>query len=383
MNNIIKNFPIISNKERFISMPEPILLYEKMDDPDRAYMIKSGKVKCHLTNEDSYEICCQNAIIGGGEILVSEDQGFKECRHQTVYFLPENENDKNQIIKLNPQQIRDGVNTYKVAFHTARFIAMCLKKINEIRTEKNNQLNQNDEIIKSYCVIYASAILQLQKVFEQKGFPWIEKLVQEGSDSLMYLKGKAFVTMQNRKPIELDSDKLNKYDVKFPKGSFICKQGDEGTELYKVKKGKLKVLVNGNEVTEIEEKTVVGEMALLLGETRTATLMAMEDCIITVISKDNLPTIINDDKNFFKNIIISLSRWELISINLVEQINELMRESKETNDEQNAMKKILEYKTNIKELRKKLNELFTKYEQQFLFEISSDITKGLKEVEKK
>ena len=96
----------------------------------------------------------------------------------------------------------------------------------------------------------------LEQAFQQKGFPWIEKLVQEGCNSLMYQKGKSFVSLQNRKQIELDSDILDKYNVRYPKGSFVCKQYDNGTELYKLVKGSLKVIVNGNEVTNIEEGSV-------------------------------------------------------------------------------------------------------------------------------
>ncbi len=363
-------------------MPDPKLLYRKMDKPDIAYMIKNGKIQCKLTETDTFDLDCQNVIIGGGEILVGLEQGFEESRHTTMYYIPVDNNSKN-IIKLKPQQIIDGVNTFKVAFHTARFIAMSLKRINAVRTKKNDQLKQSDELLKSYSIVYAQAIQNLENAYQQYAYPWIEKLVMEGSDSLIYQKGKAFVSLKNRKKVELDSDKLDKYNVKFPKGSFVCKQGDKGTELYKLVSGNIKVLVNGNEVTDIQAGTVVGEMALLLGETRTATLKATEDCVVTVISKNNLPYIVEEDKNFFKNIIISLSRWELISVNLVEELDEILKSSTEETNEHNDIKKILDYKECIKEFRKKINDLYAKYDQPFLFEISTDITHELRELDKK
>jgi hypothetical protein len=364
-------------------MPEKKILYRKLDKPDIAYMVKDGKVRCQLTNDDFFDLDCKNVIVGGGEILVGLEQGFEETRHVTMTYLPNNSDNQKNIIKLKPKQIIGGVNTFKVAFHTARFIAMCLKRINAVRTKKNEQLKLSDELLKSYSIIFAKALNRLEDAYQQYAYPWIEKLVNEESESLIYQKGKAFVRLENRKPVELDSDKLDKYNVKFPRGSFICKQGDKGTELYKLVKGRLKVIVNGNEVTDIEQGCVVGEMALLLGETRTATLKATEDCIVTVISKENLPNIVEEDKNFFKNIIISLSRWELISVNLVEELYDIIKNSSEENNEHNDIKKILEYKEILKDLRKKINHLYSKYEQQFLFEISADLTHDLRELDKK
>lgn len=364
-------------------MPDPYILYSKLDDPKIAYMIKSGEIRCEITGEDHFTIPVKQVIIGGGEILLSKEQGFTETRHLSLFFQLNENDDLKNIIKLKPPQIINGINTYKVAFHTARFIASCLKEINEIRTIKADQLNKNDEILKNYSIIYAQAIADLETAFQQKGFPWIEKVVEHGKNELMYQKGKSFVSMNNMKPVEVNSDKLDKYNVRYPKGSFLCKQGETGTELYKLVKGKLKVIVNGNEVTDIEEGTVVGEMALLLGETRTATLKATEDCVVTVIKKGDLPQIVKDDPDFFKNIIITLSRWELISVSLVENLCEMIHESKHNTDEQKNMKKLMDYKAIIKELRKKLNSLYTKYEQQFLFDISSEIKEAMKNIEKK
>ncbi len=355
-----------------------------MDDADRAYMVKMGKVMCKITDEDEFELPCNNIIVGGGEILVEKEQRFPESRHMTVTYIPkDNKPMKTQIIKLSVNQLLESVSTYKVAFHTARFIASCLIKINEIRTQKNNKLNRSEGLLKTYSIIYAKAVEKLKKPCEELGFPWIEKLMTESSDTIIYEKGKAFVSLENRKRVELDSDKLDKFNVRYPKGSFVCKQGDEGNELFKLVKGKLKVIVDGNEVTEIEENSVFGEMALLLGETRTATLKAMEDCVVTVISKDQLPKVVKEDENFFKNIIVTLSRWELISINLVENLQDLLKESKEVTDEQVSKKKLIEYKQMIKELRKKINDLYRKYEQEFLVEIANGITEDLKNIEHK
>lgn len=364
-------------------MPEPILLYRKMDDPDRAYWIKSGRVRCELTAEDTIEFSCKNALVGGGEIILSKEQGYNEIRHNTLYYIPDTENHQNQIIKLSSKQVLEEVKTFKVAFYIAKFLAMNLIRINKIRSEKNSKLKKSDELLKNYSIIYAKTLQKLDIAFKEKGFPWIEALVREGTGSLQYQKGKSFVSLENRKQIELDSDKLDKYNVKYPKGSFICKQGDKGNELYKLVRGRLLVLVNNIEVTQIEEGSVVGEMALLLGETRTATLKAMEDCIITVITKENLPHIIDDDKNFFKRIIISLSRWELISTNLVCELNEILKEAKTNTDEQLSRKKVMEYRTILKELRRKLSDLYNKYEQQFLYEISCELSNAMKELDEK
>jgi CRP-like cAMP-binding protein len=63
--------------------------------------------------------------------------------------------------------------------------------------------------------------------------------------------------------------------IEYPKGSAICKECDQGDELFILQAGSLEVEVGGVKVATIDKQgTVFGEMALLLSEKRSATLRA-------------------------------------------------------------------------------------------------------------
>ena len=66
-------------------------------------------------------------------------------------------------------------------------------------------------------------------------------------------------------------------------GDTLVEQGAPGDELYLVLDGVLAVEVDGQEVAEIGPGAIVGELALLEGGTRTATLTARTRCRIAVI----------------------------------------------------------------------------------------------------
>ena len=67
-------------------------------------------------------------------------------------------------------------------------------------------------------------------------------------------------------------------------GDVICNEGDEGDYIYIVKKGKLGVYKDENLVSEYEKPgTILGEMSIILGEERTATIKALSPSTVSVI----------------------------------------------------------------------------------------------------
>ena len=68
----------------------------------------------------------------------------------------------------------------------------------------------------------------------------------------------------------------------------LVEQGDAGTDVYLLFDGVLMVEIDGKPVTELGPGAVVGEMALLEGGKRTATLRAVTPCRIAVVAGDQL-----------------------------------------------------------------------------------------------
>jgi CRP-like cAMP-binding protein len=62
--------------------------------------------------------------------------------------------------------------------------------------------------------------------------------------------------------------------VEFPRGSSIVTEGEKGKGFYVITKGMTKVTVTGNQVAELGEGSYFGEMAVIDGGPRAATITA-------------------------------------------------------------------------------------------------------------
>ena len=80
------------------------------------------------------------------------------------------------------------------------------------------------------------------------------------------------------------------FDAMFPcvfkKGETIIKQGDEGDNFYIIDEGEVEVIVNGVPVTTVSEGYGFGELALIYGQPRAATVIAKVDCKLWAIDRD-------------------------------------------------------------------------------------------------
>src|SRR5579864_4199090 len=75
-----------------------------------------------------------------------------------------------------------------------------------------------------------------------------------------------------------------------PRGTSICAKGDPGTSLFVVCRGNVKILapsVDGHDAmfNLIGKGDIVGEIALLDGQTRSADVVAVTDCELFVIER--------------------------------------------------------------------------------------------------
>jgi cyclic nucleotide-binding protein len=76
--------------------------------------------------------------------------------------------------------------------------------------------------------------------------------------------------------------------LRLRRGATLVEQGDPGHELYLLFDGLLAVEIDGRTVTELGPGAVVGEVALLEGGRRTATLRAVTPCRVAAVPGDRL-----------------------------------------------------------------------------------------------
>jgi len=70
----------------------------------------------------------------------------------------------------------------------------------------------------------------------------------------------------------------------FQAGDIVCREGDSGEYIYILKKGSLGVYKNDNLVSQYEiPGTILGEISIILGESRTASIKALTPSTVSVI----------------------------------------------------------------------------------------------------
>ncbi len=98
---------------------------------------------------------------------------------------------------------------------------------------------------------------------------------------------------------------LNSPEKTFRWGELIFIQNtDSNWEAYIIKSGKLKISINNKKIAVLNQWDIVWEIALLNEEKRTATVEALEDTQVIVLTLDTLIQMISNDNNTINNTII-------------------------------------------------------------------------------
>ncbi len=92
---------------------------------------------------------------------------------------------------------------------------------------------------------------------------------------------------------------IARFRTRYPAGSTIFLEGDDDRDLYILEEGRLDVLKGPRKITEIDEPgAIVGEMAFLIGEKRTATIKAATDVTMIRIPGDQIETLAENIPTF-------------------------------------------------------------------------------------
>ena len=112
-------------------------------------------------------------------------------------------------------------------------------------------------------------------------------------------------------------------ELVFDEGSTLMRQGEPGDDLFVVLQGRLAVLVEGDDgvarrVDEVHTHDVVGEMALLTRQPRTATVVATERTRVLRITREGFEQIAQSDPQavhgFMRRVLRRLRRTQLAKV---------------------------------------------------------------------
>ncbi len=105
---------------------------------------------------------------------------------------------------------------------------------------------------------------------------------------------------------------LQRFSRTYPPGAVICREGEEGTEMYIIQKGKVRVSKRfagkTNVVSVLEKGDFFGEMAIVNRIQRTATVTAIDTVELLVFDREGLQNMIARNVRIAMTIIDKLCR---------------------------------------------------------------------------
>ena len=119
-----------------------------------------------------------------------------------------------------------------------------------------------------------------------------------------------FANLKEEKLNALENCLINR---KYTKGQIVFHKGDESGGLYIIKTGRIKVFLpsaQGEDVilTILSKDEVIGELSLLDGTKRSATISVIEDCEVLYLSRDDFLNFLSTNFDAVKNMFSMITK---------------------------------------------------------------------------
>lgn len=355
-------------------------LFNKLDDPEAAYMIKKGSAMIEFSDDDIIEISGEKKIIGADTLLLSKADGLTHYREYKAKSTPGSD-----YLAVDPEKLSELIMEFNAGFSITKDLAELLELSNEIYQKKNNQIGYEEKLAREYCKIFAVTINKIREMYQKKKFPWLEELAEKYKNSTIYEKGKSFATFDVDTKQNLVSRELDDFNIEFPPGSTICEQGDTGTDMYIMVNGKIQVIVGDNPIAQIDTPgSIIGEAALLLGKPRGATLKTLSETVLTVVKKKGLKKIWEAKPDFMKTIAVTLSRRVSNNALLISDLNDIIKSNEEHESEK--LPSVLQdnnYYSDLKDLKNDIWKLKERVQMDWIYDLFLELSQNMREAQKK
>ncbi|MBN8996779.1 MAG: cyclic nucleotide-binding domain-containing protein [Rhizobiales bacterium] len=96
--------------------------------------------------------------------------------------------------------------------------------------------------------------------------------------------------------------------VDYPDGRVVFIRGDEGDKAYIVESGRIDIREGGRVIEAMQPGEIFGELALIDGETRSASAVAVGPTRLIVIEKDQFFALLHDHPDFALGVMRLMTR---------------------------------------------------------------------------
>jgi len=319
-----------------------------------------------------------NRVFGVKEFLIKEADQVPIGRIITV-----KKGNNPQLIEVSFEKLKTLIRNENAGYQIARDLADLQHWLGNLQQDKNAKLGEQERQKREYTKIYAWAGKILTNEFKQKRYPWLEKLASMVESSLYFTMGMAYLKQDETHNLEIETKTLDEFSKQFPPGSIVCEQGAGGDEMFILNSGKLSIEMNGVQVATVGDSgAVIGELALLLGQPRGATVKAIQPTTLSVIKKQDMPSVIKAQPDFLRNISLTLTRRVISSIQKITDLSKAITEQTKDDVDKPEVLKENPVRTSIKELQKEVKNLYERHDMEFLDDIYLEIGRRMNAVRK-
>lgn len=341
-----------------------IRLYQSSSKAGDAYLLARGNVYFFVSEVDKYVIKGQNLIVGATELILECMAGISTPRLETAIT-----DRTSQVKKMPREKFISSLENYSFILNVSMVLAKQVTLTNNIMNKNMTSLEGDDKKIKEVSVEFYRIVGRIKKEYEKRKLPWLKDVTVKHENTLTYKRGETFDRSSEPTVISTEGTPADKFR-EFPTGTVICEAGSPGDEMYILESGAIDVMIQGNRVATIGDRgSVFGEMALLLGETRSATLKAKNNVVLTAVSKKDLREIASQNTGILNAIAVSLAKKHYFNIEKINSINEMLIEKELHSDGEKLEKKKKELQHTISEslsLKKDVQKMHSSKPAEFL-----------------
>lgn len=348
-------------------------VYNQGDISDSAFLLVEGDVFLYVNESDKYAVKGKNFIFGTSELFLKNNLGLPVSRLETA-IMPNG----CSIKRVSGENFVNSLEKYSFVLNSSMFIARQVLLTNELINKSSTQMKSGQQSNKDVCISYYRIISILKAEYEKRKLPWMKEILSKYELSLAFKQGEIF--FKASEPVKMSApEELDGKTKSYPQGSTVIEQGEQGDDMLILKDGMLDVVVNGNKVAVIKDPgTPVGEIALLLGEKRSASLIAKNNAVVTRISRSDLKELSKKDNSLFINIAESLSQKHYNNILKLRELNEkAVGEELDSNSEEKEKetRSRLKNSAELGALKKEISEIAYHKKADYLKEALADYIK--------
>ena len=106
--------------------------------------------------------------------------------------------------------------------------------------------------------------------------------------------------------------------VEFPAGAVIIEEGQEGDHMYVVMEGEVRISLKGRHLATALPGEIVGEIALINSELRSATVTAKTDCVLASIDQASFDSLLRHVPDFTVHVMSVLADRLKVAFEMIE-----------------------------------------------------------------